>query len=261
MGRLAWLLLVAITLAPLPSAHAEDRTLSEGHPVRLADAFPIATGEGALLAGAGVLVPRRGEARAIFPVELQYGIFTRTQLSIGTTLSSNPHEADDPRSGDLDLSVRVNFGRETPILPTFAALLGATLPTGTDSRAYGVTAKAYATKTIGRSLFLHLNAEEDVSDRVERGERRARYRLVSGASWTIPRLATLAVVGDVFTDQATRRGDPSTVGAEVGVRSRLTASIYWDAGAGTTFAGPGDRARFFFTTGVTIGFGPFGATR
>ena len=84
--------------------------------------------------------------------------FERTQLSLGTTLSTHPHEADDPRAGDLDVSVRVNFGRQTALVPTLAALVGATFPTGVDSRAYGVVLKGYATKTILGMVDLHLNA-------------------------------------------------------------------------------------------------------
>jgi hypothetical protein len=65
----------------------------------------------------------------------------------------------------------------------------------------------------------------------------------------------VTVVGDVFADQAARLHEATTiVGVEVGVRYRLSATVYWDAGVGTEFAGPGDRNRFTFTTGVTIGF-------
>jgi hypothetical protein len=247
-------LAVALAVACALPVWAQDKTLSEGHPVRLGDAFPIASGEGALLVATGVSVPRRGHPRALFPVELQYGVFTRTQLSVGTALSSHPHEADDPRAGDLDVSVRVNFGRQTTLWPTLAALIGVTFPTGVDSTTYGVVLKGYATKTVNQEIFLHLNAEEDVSDRARAGDRQARYRLALGASYVVPTLASLMLVGDVFADQAARVRDPSTVGVEIGVRYRVSPAVYWDAGVGTALAGPGDRDRFFFTTGFTVGF-------
>src|SRR5689334_22341399 len=76
-----------VVLLPLP-ARAQDKTLSEGHPVRLGGAFPIATGEGAVLLATGVEVPRQANARGVFPVELQYGALPRTQLSVSTRLSS-----------------------------------------------------------------------------------------------------------------------------------------------------------------------------
>jgi hypothetical protein len=117
-----------------------------------------------------------------------------------------------------------------------------------------VVLKGYATKTILGMIDLHLNAEEDVSDRADPGDRQARYRLALGASAVVPIHAPLLLVADVFTDQAARVRDPDTVGVEVGVRYRLAAAVYWDAGIGTTLAGPGDRSRFFFTTGVTVGF-------
>ena len=245
---------LTIALAAAEPVWAQDKTLSEGHPVRLGDAFPIGTGDGAVLASTGVIVPRRGHARGLLPLELQYGIFSRTQLSLGTALSSHPHETDDPRAGDLDVNVRVNFGPETTVLPSLAGLLGVTFPTGVDATAYEVVVKAYATKTVAQQVDLHLNVEEDISDRARAGDRQARYRLVLGASYVIPTHATLMLVGDVFTDQATRVGDPNTVGVEVGVRYRLSAAVYWDAGLGTDLAGPGDRSRFFFTTGLTVGF-------
>jgi hypothetical protein len=245
---------LAVALVIASAAQGQDKTLTEGHPVRLGDAFPIATGEGAVLGAASVTIPRRGSALGLFPVEVQYGIFPRTQLTVGSTLSSHPHEADDPRAGDLDVNVRMNLGAETRFLPSMAGLLGVTFPTGVDSTAYVVIAKAYATKTIAQQVDVHLNVEEDLSDRADSDERQARYRLALGASAVIPTYAALMLVGDVFADQAKRIGTPTTVGLEMGLRYRLSPTIYWDAGVGTDVAGPADRRRFFFTTGLSVGF-------
>ena len=62
-------------------------------------------------------------------------------------------------------------------------------------------------------------------------------------------------MGDVFADQAARVRGPDTLGVEIGVRYRVSPAVYWDAGLGTALAGPGDRDRFVFTTGLTLGFG------
>jgi hypothetical protein len=41
---------------------------------------------------------------------------------------------------------------------------------------------------------------------------------------------------------------------EGGFRHQLTERIVIDAGLGTEFRGASDRARFFVTTGISIGF-------
>ncbi len=213
-------------------ARAQDKGLSAGHPIRLSDAFPIATDEGAILISAGVILPRSGSSRGFFPVEVQYG----------------------PHAGDLEASVRVNFGLETPILPMFAASVGVTFPTGVHSRAFGFAVDAFATKSLTRSAFLHLNAGADIVDRPQSGERRARYRVALGPSLTLPHLATVTLAADVFAEQAAQHGEPTTVGIEAGFRQRATADVYWDVGAGTELAGPGNRAVFFLNVGFTIAF-------
>ena len=247
-------LAVALTLGA-GAASAQDKTLSEGRPLlHLADAFPIATGEGAALGGAGVTRQRASPNRGFLPLEIQYGVFPHTQVSLGTQLSSHPHDADDPRAGDLHGSLRVNFGRESYFVPSFATQLTVTVPTGVDANATNVELKGYATKTVTHSLFGHFNASVDVTDHVARDERAARYHLAGGASYTVPEKAAVLLAADVFTDQARRIGDPNTVGGEAGIRIRVTPAVYWDAGIGSEFAGPRDRAVLFVTTGVTVNF-------
>jgi hypothetical protein len=236
-------------------AAAQDKTLTEGRPLtRLGDAFPIGEGEGAVVAGALATLQRAGPARGLFPVQLQYGVLPNTQLSLGTTFASHPHDADDPHAGDLTGSVRVNFGRETVVMPSFATALSITIPSGVDAKATVYDLKGYATKTFGFSLFGHVNAAVQFADRVERTERQARYRLAIGANYVVPELSALVVAADLFSDQSKAVGQPNTTGLEAGIRYRLTRNLYWDAGAGTEFAGPRDRAVFFVTTGATFGF-------
>ena len=236
-------------------AAAQDKTLTEGRPLtRLGDAFPIAEGEGAVVAGALATLQRAGPSRGSFPIQVLYGILPNTQLSLGTTFASHPHEVDDPHAGDLTGSVRVNFGRETMVRPSFATALSITIPSGVGAKATVYDLKGYATKTFGVSLFGHVNAAVQFADRVERSERQARYRLAVGANYVLPELSALVIAADLFTDQSKAVGQPNTTGVEAGIRYRLTRNLYWDAGAGTEFAGPRDRAAFFVTTGVTFGF-------
>jgi hypothetical protein len=251
--RAAVVIIFAVAWMPAVAA-AQDKTLNEGYPVRLGDAFPIARGEGAVLLGSGVSLQRESPNRGFFPLSVQYGILPRTQLTIATVLSSHPHDVDDPHSGDVTANGRVNFGRETTVLPSFAALLGLTAPTGVDSHAVVLTLKGYATKTVTNTVYLHANAAMDVADRVRDDERRARYRVAAGPSMTVPWFATVLVVADVFAEQSLRSDRSTTVGIEGGLRQRITANLYWHAGVGTELAGPRDRAALIANVGIAYNF-------
>ncbi|MGH7961230.1 MAG: hypothetical protein ACRERD_05315, partial [Candidatus Binatia bacterium] len=100
-------LFFSLTLLSIASgALAIDHSnLDEGRPVRLEDAYSIASGELTVEAGAGFTIERRGPDQGIFPLEVLYGAYPNLQLSLGTTLSTEPHEGDDQnRFGDLRLS-------------------------------------------------------------------------------------------------------------------------------------------------------------
>jgi hypothetical protein len=128
-------------------------------------------------------------------------------------------------------------------------------PTGVDAHGFGVEAKGIVTKSVER-LSLHLNAGYEFVTSGRADERDGRYKLAIGASYPVgaPRFTRATLVGDVFAEQSSHRGDPTTVGTEVGLRYQLTPRIVWDVGVGTEFAGPAERSRFSFTTGLSFGF-------
>jgi Putative MetA-pathway of phenol degradation len=128
-------------------------------------------------------------------------------------------------------------------------------PTGVDAHGFGVEAKGIVTKSIER-LSLHLNAGYEFLTASRDDERDGRYTLVVGASYPVgaPRFTRATLIGDVFAEQSARRGEPTTVGTEVGFRYQLTPRIVWDAGVGTECAGPTKRSTFSFTTGLSFGF-------
>jgi hypothetical protein len=256
MIRIATLTLCAV-LATASSTYAIDhKNLDEGRPLRLEDAYPIAHGEFAIEAGGGFTLQRRGADRGFFPVELLYGPLPNLQVGIGTVLSTDPREIDDrPKSGDLRLNALYNFNQETLTLPAFAVKLGLDTPTGVDAHGFGVEAKGIVTKSFER-LSLHLNAGYEFFTSSHEDERDGRYKLAIGASYPIgaPRFTRATLVGDVFAEQSTRHGESTTVGTEVGLRYQLTPRIVWDVGVGTEFAGPADRSKFSFTTGLSFGF-------
>jgi hypothetical protein len=105
------------------------QNLDENRPLRLEDAYAIASGELAVEAGAGFTLERRGPDRGFFPVEVLYGAYPNLQLGLGTTLSTDPHEIDEQtKSGDLQVSGRYNFNQETLTLPASGLKLASICP-------------------------------------------------------------------------------------------------------------------------------------
>jgi Putative MetA-pathway of phenol degradation len=252
-------LLMSVLVVALATGevYAIDHTnLDEGRPLRLEDAYAIADGEIALEAGGGFTVQRRGSNRGVFPAEILYGAYPNLQLGVGTTLSTGPRDIDDrPKSGDLRVSALYNFNQETISLPALALKVGVDTPTGVGAQGYGIELKGIITKSIER-LSLHLNAGYEFLTLASRGERDGRYKLALGASYQIgaPQFTRATLVGDIFAEQSMRRGEPTFVGVEVGVRYQLTPRIVWDVGIGTEFAGPTHRSDLFLATGFSFGF-------
>jgi hypothetical protein len=242
--------------AALPAAAIDHKNLDENRPLRLEDPYPIAASEWAIEVGGGFTLQRRGSNRGTFPLEILYGALPNLQLGVGTTLSTAPHELEEQtKSGDLQLSGLYNFNQETLRLPAFGVKVSLNVPTGIDSSGVDVEVKALVTKSFDR-LSLHFNAAYEFLTGTERGERDGTYQLVLGASYPVgaPRYTRTTLVADVFTEQASRKGESNVVGVEAGFRHQLTPRLVWDAGVGTEFAGPSDRAKFFLMTGFSFGF-------
>jgi hypothetical protein len=245
-----------VLLLPVPTLAIDHKNLDEGRPLRLDDAYAISTGEIAVEIGVGFTLQRRGADQGVFPVELLFGALPNLQIGIGSVLFTDPREIDEPtKSGDLEVSVLYNFNQETLVLPAFGAKVGVNLPTGVDSDGVELEVKAIVTKSVER-LSVHLNAGYEFLTDARRGERDGRYELVLGASVPLgaPKYTRATLVADIFTEQSIHRGESNVVGGEVGVRYQLTPTIVWDLGVGTEFAGPADRSRLFFNTGLSFGF-------
>jgi hypothetical protein len=256
MRTLSALVLAALLCAPANGFAIDHGNLDEGRPLRLDDAYAIATDERALETGAGFSLLRRGSDRGFFPIEVLYGALPNLQIGLGTTLSTHPHDIDDPvKSGDLRLSALYNFNQETLVMPAFGVKLDVNLPTGVDAKGVALGLKGIVTKSIER-LSLHFNAGYQVLTDARREERDGRYELVLGASYPLgaPRYTRATIVADVFTEQSADHGEANIVGAELGFRYQVTRTIVWDAGVGTEFAGPAERSPFMVTTGVSFGF-------
>lgn len=254
--KAAAVVLALVAVSVVPAAAIDHKNLDENRPLRLEDPYPIATGEWALEVGGGFTLHRRGSDRGTFPVEILYGALPNVQVGIGTALSTSPHEIEEQtKSGDLQVSGLYNFNQETLTLPAFGVKLTLNVPTGVDSSGVDVEMKGLVTKSFDR-LSLHFNAAYEFLTGTERGERDGRYQFVLGASYPIgaPRYTRTTLIGDIFTEHASRKGESNVVGVEAGFRHQLTPRLVFDAGVGTEFAGPSDRATFFFMTGFSFGF-------
>ncbi len=252
--------LFALAVAVSPAYAIDHKNLDEGRPLQLEDAYPIASGELAVEAGASFTVERRSADRAAFAVEVLYGAFPNLQVGLGTELSTDPREIDEPtKSGDLRLSGLYNFNQETLALPALAAKVTLNFPTGVASSGIDVEVKAIATKSFER-LSVHLNLAyaflDEADDPSTREARDGRYTINLGASYPIgaPRYTRTTLVGNLFTEQSARRGESNVFGVEVGFRHQLTARLVLDAGVGSEFAGPSDRSTFFGTVGLSVSF-------
>jgi hypothetical protein len=248
---------VLVVAVATGEVYAIDHTnLDENRPLRLEDAYAIADGEIAIEAGGGFTLQRRGSNRGLFPAEILYGAYPNLQLGVGTSLSTDPRDIEDrPKSGDLQVSALYNFNQETISLPAFALKIGVDTPTGVGARGYGVELKGIITKSVER-LSLHLNAGYEFLIATSPADRDGRYKFALGASYPIgaPQFTRATLVGDVFAEQSTRRGEPTFVGTEVGLRYQLTPRIVWDVGIGTEFAWPAHRSDLFLTTSFSFGF-------
>jgi hypothetical protein len=256
MKTIGALVLAILIVMPAPSFAIDHGNLDEGRPLRLEDAYAISTGEIALETGAGFSLLRRGPDRGFFPIEVLYGALPNLQVSLGTTLTTHPHDIDEHvKSGDVRLAALYNYNQETLVMTAVGVKLEVNLPTGVDARGVSLELKGLVTKSVER-LSLHFNAGYQVLTDARREERDGRYELVLGASYPLgaPHYTRATLIADVFTEQSSQHGEPNVVGAELGFRYQLTRTIVWDAGVGTEFAGPSDRARFVFSTGLSFGF-------
>jgi hypothetical protein len=248
---------LALLMVTAPAAYAIDhKNLDEGRPLRLDDAYAIASGELAVEVGAGFALERRGPDRGVFPIEVLYGALPNLQLGLGTTLFTDPRDVhEQTKSGDLRVSGLYNFNQETLTLPAFGLKLELNFPTGVDSAGVDVEVKGIVTRSIDR-LSLHLNAGYAFLSGTTPDERDGRYEVTLGASYPVgaPQYTRTTLVGDLFTEQGDRRGGSNVFGAEVGFRHQLTQRVVVDAGIGSELAGPADRSSLFVTTGVSVGF-------
>jgi hypothetical protein len=220
------------------------------------DAYAIPKGEIGLEGGVRFNDRREGRTRVTFQPQIIYGAFDNMQIEIQGDLFTEPNTlVGANKSGDLHLGLLYNFNTETVTLPALAVRVEADLPTGVNSKGVDTQFTGILTRSFGR-LRVHLNAGYTTLGSPQGQERPGAYRAVAAVSYPLgyPTSFRDTLIASVYTRQSDLRGQRNNTGVEVGIRHQLTSRFVLDAGLGTEFVGPADRAALLGTVGLSVGF-------
>jgi len=243
-------------LLPVPLLALDHDNLDPNRPIGMEDAYAIPKGEIGLEGGVRFNDRREGRTGVTFQPQIIYGAFDNTQLEIQGDLFTDPNTlVGADKSGDLHLGVLYNFNTETMHLPALAFRVEADLPTGVNSKGIDTQTTGILTRSFGR-MRVHLNAGYTVLGSPQGQERPGAYRAVAAVSYPLgyPVSFRDTLIASVYTRQSDLRGQRNNTGVEVGIRHQLTSRLVLDAGLGTEFVGPADRAALLGTMGLSVGF-------
>lgn len=243
---------------PCFSATAVDHgNLDEGRPLHIQDAYPVSQGELVMETGLGFRTRKKSTDQWLFPIQFVYGILPNTQLEVGTTLFTNPHDVDGPgKSGDAGISILYNFNQESLALPALALKGSLQVPTGVDASGIDSELTGIITKSFYR-LTLNFNAGyRFIGSSHNKNERHGTYMFALGGSYPVgaPLHTRTVLLADIFFEQAPLRGGKRTVGGEIGFRHQFRERVVLDCGIGSEFSGPADRSRLYISGGFSLGF-------
>lgn len=255
--RAVWsLTFLWIGLLPAPVLSLDHDNLDPNRPIAMEDAYAIPKGEIGLEGGVRFNDRREGRTRVTFQPQIIYGAFNNTQIEIQGDLFTDPNTlVGANKSGDLHLGMLYNFNTETVNVPALAVRVEADLPTGVNSKGVDTQMTGILTRSFGR-LRAHLNAGYTVLGSPQGQERPGAYRAVAAVSYPLgyPTSFLDTLIANLYTRQSDLRGQPNHTGVEVGLRHQLTSRLVIDAGLGTEFTGPADRAALLGTVGLSVGF-------
>ena len=250
-----WLVLTAQLTGESALALDHDN-LDPNRPIAVEDAYAIPEGELGVEAGVRFNDRRQGRTQATFQPQIIYGAFRNAQIEIQGDLFTDPRTVVGAnKSGDLHLGLLYNFNTETLRLPAFAVRVEADLPTGVNSRGVDTQMTGIMTRSFDR-WRVHVNAGYTVLGSPQGQERPGTYRAIVAVSYPLgyPMRFRETVIASLYTRQSDLRGQTNHTGVEVGVRHQFTSRVVLDAGIGTEFLGPSDRAAVQGTVGVSVGF-------
>jgi hypothetical protein len=245
-----------VVLVPSMTEAIDHKNLDEGRPLRIEDAYAIAEGEWEIELGSGVADHRDSRTRALFSTDFVYGLWKNLQVSVGTTVSTDPRKIEDPsKSGDLKVSALYNFNEETLVLPAFGIRVTGNFPTGTNSSGVDVRLKGLVSRSYER-LTLHFNPAYEVFSGTAPNQRDGRFDVAVGASYQLgaPSHTRTTMLADFFSRQSILQGQSSIEGMEFGVRYQWTPWTVLNAALGSEFSGPAERTPFFLVIGLSVAF-------
>ncbi|MCX5722207.1 MAG: hypothetical protein NT179_09285 [Nitrospirae bacterium] len=248
--------LMLLGLLPAPLLALDHDNLDPNRPIGMEDAYAIPKGEIGMEGGVRFNDRREGRTRVTFQPQIIYGAFDNAQIEIQGDLFTEPNSlVGASKSGDLHLGLLYNFNTETLALPAMALRVETDLPTGVNSRGVDTQVTGILTRSFGR-LRAHLNAGYTVLGLPKGQERPGAYRAVAAVSYPLgyPDSFRDTLIASVYTRESDLRGQRNHTGVEVGIRHQLTSRLVVDAGLGTEFAGPADRAAVLGTVGLSVGF-------
>lgn len=250
------LVFLLLGLLPVPLLALDHDNLDPNRPVGMEDAYAIPKGEIGMEGGVRFNDRREGRTRVTFQPQIIYGAFENAQIEIQGDLFTEPNTlVGASKSGDLHLGLLYNFNTETLNLPAMAVRVEADLPTGVNSKGVDTQVTGILTRSFGR-LRAHVNAGYTVLGLPQGQERPGAYRAVAAISYPLgyPTSFRDTLIASLYTRQSDLRGQRNHTGVEVGIRHQLTSRLVLDAGLGTEFAGPTDRAAVLGTVGLSVGF-------
>ncbi|MBU6432182.1 MAG: transporter [Nitrospirae bacterium] len=250
------IVIVLLSLWPATGFALDHDNLDPNRPIGMEDAYVIPKGEIGLEGGVGFNDRREGRTRVTFQPQIIYGAFYNTQIEIQGDLFTEPNTlVGANKSGDLHLGLLYNFNTETLNLPALAVRVEANLPTGVNSQGVDTQVTGILTRSFGR-LRAHLNAGYTVLGSPQGQERPGAYRAVAAVSYPLgyPTSFRDTLIASVYTRQSDLREQRNNTGVEIGIRHQLTSRVVVDAGLGTEFVGPTDRAALLGTVGLSVGF-------
>lgn len=248
--------LAAILMVAGPACAIDHSNLDVNRPLDIEDAYAISYKEWAVEGGLGYDGRRKANDHGLLDLQVLYGAWLNTHVSLGTTLQTDPRTVlESQRSGDLELAVLHNFNQETLWCPAFAGELTVNLPTGVGSQGVDTTLKGIVTRTVG-NVRLHLNGLFTFAGDTIGAERDHTYKAILGASWGpgLPKRSRLVLVGELFTEESRFEGESNTFGAGFGARYQQSQRVVLDAGITSELSGPSDRSQALARVGASIAF-------
>ncbi|RYX85085.1 hypothetical protein EON83_07510 [bacterium] len=248
------------TLGAIRPALAVDHdNIDADRPLDFDDAETIAFRERASEVGAGLAQRRGGKLGLASDVEYLYGFAKNWHLNLGVHPSLLGQEGQSRQFdvGDLAVGVQHNFNRETTSTPAFGFRADAYVPTGRGSRGTDFRLRGIMSRKFGRYGRLHLNADLNVNNSPNAGERRTLPGVLVGYSLPLgyPRRFDRTLVAQVGMRAATMSGDSAITNIGIGVRQQVAQRSVFDLGIKSDIAGGGnDRERFRVIAGYSTSF-------